>query len=63
MTVPNLYRLEARRVKFDFYNAFLDTPLVVEDGNLIVRKTPGLGLKMNLDYLRANALPGFGATS
>jgi galactonate dehydratase len=59
MTVPNLYRLEARRIAFDFYNAFLDAPLVVRDGDLVLPRRPGLGLKLNLDYLRANALPGF----
>ena len=60
MTVPNLYRLEARRVAFDFYNAFLDEPLVVRDGELIVPDRPGLGLKLDMDYLRAHAEPGFG---
>jgi galactonate dehydratase len=59
MTVPNLYRLEARRIAFDFYNAFLDAPLVVRDGELVLPRRPGLGLRLNPDYLRANALPGF----
>ena len=59
MTVPNLYRLEARRIAFDFYNAFLDAPLVVRDGELVLSGRPGLGLTLNPDYLRANALPGF----
>jgi galactonate dehydratase len=54
LTVPNFYRLEARRVRFDFYNAFLDVPLEVQDGALIVPNTPGLGIKLNPDYLRAN---------
>src|SRR5206468_10631739 len=31
ITVPNLYRLEARRIGFDFYNAFPDPPPVVRD--------------------------------
>jgi galactonate dehydratase len=61
MTVPNFYKLEARRVAFDFYNAFLDAPLVVRDGALIVPDRPGLGISLNPDYLRANALPGWGA--
>jgi galactonate dehydratase len=59
MTVPNLYRLEARRIAFDFYNAFLDRPLVVRDGDLIVPDRPGLGLELDMDYLRAHALPGW----
>lgn len=54
MTVPNFYRLEARRAHFDFYNAFLDEPLTVRQGVLHVPTRPGLGLKINLDYLRAN---------
>lgn len=61
MAVPNFYRLEARRVQFDFYNAFLDEPLAVRDGALIVPDRPGLGIRLNPDYLRANALPGWGA--
>jgi galactonate dehydratase len=60
MTVPNFYRLEARRVDMSFYNAFIDQPLVVENGALIVPKRPGLGIALNLDYLRANAEPGWG---
>ncbi len=59
LTVPNFYRLEARRVQFDFYNAFLDEPLVVHDGALHVPRRPGLGLSLNLDYLRAHEVkPG-----
>jgi galactonate dehydratase len=61
MTVPNFYKLEARRVTMDFYNAFVDEPLVVRDGALIVPRRPGLGIALNLDYLRANAAPGWGA--
>jgi galactonate dehydratase len=60
MTVPNFYRLEARRVTMDFYNAFVDDPLVVRDGALHVPRRPGLGIALNPDYLRANALPGWG---
>jgi galactonate dehydratase len=60
MTTPNFYRLEARRVTLDFYNAFLDEPLVVRDGALQVPRRPGLGIRLNPDYLRANALPGWG---
>jgi galactonate dehydratase len=61
MTVPNFYRLEARRVGLDFYNAFIDAPLTVRDGALIVPDRPGLGIRLDPDYLRANALPGWGA--
>ena len=63
ITVPNLYRLEARRISFDFYNAFLDAPLVVEAGELVMPGRPGLGLKLDMEYLRANALPGWAGPS
>jgi len=52
--VPNFYRLEARRVKLDFYNAFVEEPLEVKGDALIVPKRPGLGVKLNLDYLKAH---------
>jgi galactonate dehydratase len=61
MTVPNFYRLETTRSKMDFYDAFIDTPLDVREGHLHVPDKPGLGLEMNLDYLRAHAEPGWGA--
>src|SRR4029077_10173241 len=51
MTGPNFYRLEARRVKMDFYNAFLEEPLEVKDGALVVPKTPGVGGRLNVEYL------------
>jgi galactonate dehydratase len=56
MTIPNLYRLEARRAQFSFYNAFLDEPLVVRDGSLHVPNRPGLGLSLNMDYLQAHVV-------
>ncbi len=60
MTAPNFYRLESRRADMGFYNAFIEEPLVVQNGALIVPDRPGLGLTMNLDYLRAHAEPGWG---
>lgn len=60
MTVPNFYKLEARRADMSFYNAFIDEPLVVHDGELIVPNRPGLGLTMNMNYFRANTVPGWG---
>ena len=39
----------------DFHNAFIETPLDVRDGQLYVPDKPGLGLDMNLEYLRALA--------
>ena len=51
MSVPNFYRLEARRVKLGFYNAFLEEPLDVVGDALIVPKRPGLGARLDLAYL------------
>ena len=60
MTAPNFYRLESRRADMGFYNAFIEEPLVVQNGELIVPDRPGLGVTMNLDYLNAHAVPGWG---
>jgi galactonate dehydratase len=54
MSTPNFYRLEARRVNLEFYNAFLEEPLKVVDGALIVPKTPGLGARLDVAYLEAH---------
>jgi galactonate dehydratase len=58
MSVPNLYKLEARRIKLDFYNAFLEEPLTVEGDKLLVPDKPGLGVKLDLDYLKAHEIDG-----
>jgi galactonate dehydratase len=60
MTVPNFYKLETSRSRMDAYDVFIDTPLDTRDGHLFVPKKPGLGLEMNLDFLRAHADPGWG---
>jgi galactonate dehydratase len=51
LTVPNFYRLEARRVSLDFYNAFLEEPLRVRAGALLVPDRPGLGARLDQQYL------------
>jgi galactonate dehydratase len=56
MSVPNFYRLEARRVNLDFYNAFIDVPLEVRAGALVVPTRPGLGASLNVAYLEAHQL-------
>jgi len=58
LTVPNFYRLEARRVGMEFYNAFLEEPLEVRDGALIVPKRPGLGCRLDRAYLEAHQIDG-----
>jgi galactonate dehydratase len=58
MSVPNFYRLEARRIDLEFYNAFLAEPLEVRDGALIVPRRPGLGNRLDQSYLEAHAIEG-----
>ena len=56
MTVPNFYRLEARRISLDFYNAFLEEPLEVRGDALIVPSRPGLGVRLDEAYLNSHAI-------
>ena len=60
MTVPNFYRLETSRYDLSKYNVFIETPLDNSGGRLHLPVLPGLGISMNMDYLRANAVDGFG---
>lgn len=60
MTVPNFYRLETSRYDLGKYNVFIETPLDNTGGSLHLPALPGLGVNMDMDYLRANALDGFG---
>lgn len=57
LSVPNFYRLEARRVDLEFYNAFLEEPLQVRDGALILSNRPGLGNRLDVNYLQAHEVP------
>jgi galactonate dehydratase len=58
ITVPNFYRLEARRIRLDFYNAFLEEPLTVRGDALLVPNKPGLGVKIDVEYLKAHEIDG-----
>jgi len=60
MTVPNFYKLETIRSKMDSYDVFITEPLDTRGGNLYVPNRPGLGVEMNVEYLRAHAEPGWG---
>jgi galactonate dehydratase len=59
MTVPNFYRLETAHHDLSSYNRFIQTPLDNHGGRLHLTDAPGLGIEMNLDFLRANVLDGF----
>ena len=59
MTVPNLYRVETSRAKLDAYDVFIDEPLDLRGDKIHLSRRPGLGIEMNVDYLRSVALEGF----
>ena len=60
MTVPNFYRVETSNHDLSYYNPMIDVPLDNSGGRLKLTERPGLGIEMNMDYLRANAVDGFG---
>jgi galactonate dehydratase len=59
MTVPNFYRIETSRYDLRGYNKLIEEPLDNRGGRIRLNRKPGLGVAMNLDYLRRNALDGF----
>jgi galactonate dehydratase len=59
MTVPNFYKLETSRAKLNAYDVLIDHPLDVRDGCLHLSNRPGLGIEMNVDYLRSKAIAPF----
>jgi galactonate dehydratase len=61
MTCPNFYKLETSRYDLSGYNVFIDKPLDIRSGDLYLDpNAPGLGIELDVDFLRAHALPGFG---
>ena len=62
MSTPNFYRLETSRWNLSGYNKFLTAPLDNSNGRLKVPAGPGLGIEMDMDYLRGNMLDGFGGS-
>jgi galactonate dehydratase len=62
-TTPNFYRLETGRGDLSMYNEFIDMPLVIKNGELVLPDRPGLGVELDLGYLKANRSPGVGAWS
>jgi galactonate dehydratase len=61
MTVPNFYKLETMRYDLSAYNAFIAHPLDIRGGDLYLSERPGLGIELDAEYLKANAVEGFGA--
>ncbi|MCB0064130.1 MAG: mandelate racemase/muconate lactonizing enzyme family protein [Caldilineaceae bacterium] len=60
MTVPNFYRLETSHHDLCSYNKFIQTPLDNSNGELKLSGEPGLGIEMDIDFLRANVVDGIG---
>jgi galactonate dehydratase len=59
MTVPNFYRLETHSFDLSDYNDLIAEPLDNSNGRLKLGRSAGLGLEMNIDYLRGNSIDGF----
>ncbi len=59
MTTPNFYKLETMRAKLNAYDVLVDHPLEIRDGHLYLSNRPGLGIEMNVDYLRSKAIAPF----
>ena len=59
MTVPNFYRIETSSFDLSHYNRLIEKPLDNAGGRIKLRREPGLGATINLDYLRGNSIDGF----
>lgn len=57
MTVPNFYRLELVSSWIDAYNACINPPLDIRNGNLYLSDRPGLGIELNLDFIKSHLDP------
>ncbi|RIX28111.1 mandelate racemase/muconate lactonizing enzyme family protein [Amnibacterium setariae] len=60
LTVPNFYRIETSAYDLGSYDRFLTAPLDNTGGRLRLGSAPGLGIELDLEYLRGNVLDGFG---
>jgi galactonate dehydratase len=56
MSVPNFYKLETNRWDLGGYNELMHTRIDSTKGVIKLPRVPGLGIEMNMDYLRANEL-------
>ncbi len=59
MTAPNFYRIETGNFDLSHYGRLMEKPLDNSGGRIKLGREPGLGVAMNLDDLRANAIDGF----
>jgi galactonate dehydratase len=60
ITVPNFYRVESSSYHLEAYNRFLQVPLDNSNGELTLSGQPGLGIDLDMDYMRANIVDGIG---
>ena len=58
MTTPNFYKLETSRYDLSAYDVFIEPGLDIRYGDLYVPDTPGLGVEMDMDYMRAHVVFG-----
>ena len=58
MTTPNFYKLETSRYDLSGYDVFIEPGLDIRNGDLYVPDTPGLGVEMDMDYMRAHVVFG-----
>ena len=58
MTTPNFYKLETMRYDLGAYGAFIEPGLDIRDGDLFMPDAPGLGVEMDLDFLRSHLIFG-----
>ena len=59
-TIPNFYKLETMRYDLSGYNPLIDVPLDIRNGDLYLSENPGLGINLDEEYMRANAVAGYG---
>ncbi|MBA2450337.1 MAG: mandelate racemase/muconate lactonizing enzyme family protein [Chloroflexi bacterium] len=59
LTIPNFYRLEHSLHRIPSYQRCLDRPIELVGDALHLSERPGLGVELDLDFLRANPVLGW----
>jgi galactonate dehydratase len=58
-SVPNHFRVETSRATLHAYDVFTDHPLDIRGDKIYLSDRPGLGIELDKDYMRANALEDY----
>jgi galactonate dehydratase len=58
MTTPNFYKLETMRYDLGAYGAFIEPGLDIRNGDLYVPDAPGLGVEIDMDFIRSHVVFG-----